>query len=82
LSDHRNYVHALAISPDGRWLVSGGWDCTLRIWDLASEMVVSRYSWQLPLECADMVETSTGVLRLIVGDAHGNILFFEIEPGP
>ena len=78
LSDHRGYVHAIAVSPDGRWLVSGGWDCILRIWDLTSGKVVSRYTWQLPLECLELVSTPNGTLRLIVGDKQGNILFFEI----
>jgi WD40 repeat protein len=33
LHGHKGVVHCLAISPDGRWIVSGSGDQTVRIWD-------------------------------------------------
>ncbi|MCG3149697.1 MAG: Serine/threonine-protein kinase PknD [Verrucomicrobiae bacterium] len=33
---HSKYVSSVAISPDGRWGLSGSWDNTLRLWELAS----------------------------------------------
>jgi WD40 repeat protein len=55
--EHREYLHALAFSADGRYLASAGGgtltdrhatrqggDCDIRIWDLRSEQVVGQLS--------------------------------------
>ncbi|RXW12284.1 hypothetical protein EST38_g13570 [Candolleomyces aberdarensis] len=34
LQGHTNTVRAVAISPDGKRIVSGSWDNTIRIWDM------------------------------------------------
>jgi len=36
LQGHRGGVNDLAFTPDGKFLSSGGWDNTIRIWDIAA----------------------------------------------
>ncbi|EKX32235.1 hypothetical protein GUITHDRAFT_57689, partial [Guillardia theta CCMP2712] len=36
LEGHSDWVTSVAISEDGKTAVSGSWDNTLRVWDLAS----------------------------------------------
>jgi len=35
-SMHLGLVNSVSISPDGRWALSGSWDKTLRLWELAT----------------------------------------------
>ena len=37
LKGHTNAIRCVAISPDGRWLVTGSFDKTARLWDLKSK---------------------------------------------
>jgi WD40 repeat protein len=34
--EHPRTVYAVAISPEGKWLATGGWDSAIKLWDLAT----------------------------------------------
>jgi WD40 repeat protein len=36
LKGHTNWVSAVAVTPDGRQIVSGSWDKTIKVWDAVS----------------------------------------------
>ena len=40
LQGHTNWVTSVAFSPDGKYIVSGSYDGTMRIWDAQTEKLV------------------------------------------
>jgi WD40 repeat protein len=43
LRGHTGEVYAIAFSPDGRWIASGGGDSTVKVWDSGTEKVVRSF---------------------------------------
>ena len=40
---HRGYLTDATFSPDARWLVTAGMDCTIRTWDIPSAQLIDVY---------------------------------------
>jgi len=41
---HEGPVTSVAVTPDGRHVVSGSWDNTVRLWDLATGQEVRQFT--------------------------------------
>jgi len=82
LSGHEGWINAVAISPDGRWLVTGSWDNTARLWDLtgpdpaAAPIVLRGHE-----DVIRAVAISPDNHWLVTGDGHGTARLWDLT-GP
>ncbi|MCI0602538.1 DUF4062 domain-containing protein [bacterium] len=58
LTGHTRSIEALAITPDGRTLVTGGWDYTIRVWDIKQGKCRFKIEESAPVN--ELVITSDG----------------------
>ena len=52
LYSHKNYVQAVAISPNSRLVLSASWDNTARVFDLDEDVLIRRHDVRLAYTCA------------------------------
>ncbi len=43
LEGHTNGVNSVAFSPDGKYMLSGSWDNTLKLWDFSKRTLIREY---------------------------------------
>jgi len=76
LQGHHGSVNAVALTAEGRKAVSGSWDDTLRVWDLATGEELARLYWAGNVEaCA----CAGGAARIVAGDSSGLVYVLALE---
>ena len=68
---HSDSVYGIAISPDGRWLASGGMDETARVWNL--EDGSERYRLQHKYVVQRVLWNPDGHLVTVSGDGTARL---------
>jgi WD40 repeat protein len=72
-------AEAVAFAPDGKSLVTGSWDTTLRLWDTASgKLLRDLVGHNAPVQSA---EFSPDGKALASGDAEGKVMLFNVATG-
>ena len=78
LSGHAGIISSLDFSPDGRWLVTGGLDDAVVVWDLSDGEVIDSYRF-----------SSGGVFsavfggdghHIVVADRDGHVALHDCVP--
>jgi len=68
-------VHACAVTPDGRHVVSASWDKTLKIWDLATYTCRITHRGD-----AGYLAVAVSATTVIAGDASRAVWFLDLPP--
>jgi WD40 repeat protein len=79
LEGHANWVHTLAVTVDGSYAVSGGYDDVLRIWDLETGRTVNTLTGHTgPIHA---VAVSYDSSRVISASADGTLRVWNFNTG-
>ena len=74
---HRGPVMAVAITPDGRSLISGSWDETVRVWDYASGEPREEVRW--PTGKVRCLAVSPDGSRVAAAGQSGSVVVWDRE---
>jgi serine/threonine protein kinase/WD40 repeat protein len=81
LRGHNNYVRFMAASADGRRVISGGIDGTIRVWETPpAEQMASPSPARKPAAEANDAEAAPGGSRVIFRGSPGGVEDVEISP--
>jgi WD40 repeat protein len=82
---HGAKVWALAVSPDGRIVLSGGNDRKVRLWNAETRMQIGE-PWAGPRKAISAIAISGDGGYAVIGEDDGNIAFLDLKrrdrPGP
>ncbi len=71
---------ALAFSPNGRWLASGGYDCAVKVWDAETSQTLHTFRGHLlPVTTLRFMVSPRG-LRLVSGSLDGTVKVWDLAP--
>ena len=72
-------VEAVAVTPDGKAVISGSWDGSIKVWDLISKEVI--FNLKGHTSFVQSVAVSPDSKRLISGSGDNSIKVWNLETG-
>ncbi|KIM74897.1 hypothetical protein PILCRDRAFT_79623, partial [Piloderma croceum F 1598] len=80
LRGHKNTISSVTFSPDGKWIVSGSWDKSIRVWDAETgEMVSGPFEGHTD-EVLSVAFSPDGK-RIVSGSKDKSICVWDAETG-
>ena len=76
LKGHSNWVNAIALTPDGKTVISGSSDHTIKIWDLGTDEEIATFTGESPITCC--LVAPDGV-TIVAGEGSGRVHFLRLQ---
>ncbi|MBR8834845.1 MAG: hypothetical protein DSM106950_12610 [Stigonema ocellatum SAG 48.90 = DSM 106950] len=76
LTGHSDWVRALALTPDGKQVISASSDSTLKVWDLADGKIITSFTSDSSVVCCTVAPDG---ITITAGDRLGQIHFLQLE---
>ena len=76
---HTSPVASIAITPDGKHIVSGAWDKTIKLWELNSGKELR--SFEGHTRCVNSIAITPDGKHIVSGSADGTIKIWELQSG-
>ena len=76
---HTSWVHAVALTPDGRHVISGSWDGTLRMWDLQTGESLRTFEGHT--DWVNAVAVTPDGARAVSGSSDRTLRVWDLESG-
>jgi WD40 repeat protein len=78
LPEHDDRAWCLAFTPDGRFLATGAWDSTVRLWDPVTGRERARFDWGLGRRVNALAFAPDGMTAAVAGDAP-DIVVWDVD---
>ena len=65
----------MAVTPDGRHVVSGSWDNTLRVWDLKDRKEILTFTLDAIVTACVVAQDN---MTIVAGDSLGRVHFLQL----
>lgn len=74
---HKGVVTSLAFTPDGKQLLTGSWDQTVKVWDVATGEEQASFDWRIG-RIVELTIAPDG-LRAAAGSEQGQVVVWDLE---
>src|ERR1700716_2600415 len=80
LTGHTGMLNSVAVTPDGTRIVSGSWDRTIRVWDLATGAPLGEALTGHTHRVSSVAVTPDGT-RIVSGSYDGTVRVWDLATG-